>query len=522
MAGILPATSTRKTVRARDVAQALQRVLAGTRLRAVRVDATTWRIEPLPVAPIRVRLPRTPPPIVEGGDIIVTASKRDERLSDLPASISILGGRALDRLAGKRGLVDLLATTDGAFSTNLGPGRDRVFLRGVADSAFNGTSQSLVSLYLDDARIGYSSPDPDLRMVDIDRVEILRGPQGTLYGRSATTGVVVIKTRDPALGIVEGNIAAEAGNYDLEHYYGAVNVPLVSDVIALRVSGNYYSRDGYDTHDVDKGELGYRGGAMRSTDFRAKMLIAPTSTFSVLLGVAGQNNKIYSSGNSMNLQADGTYDKLYGDVGPGTNKFRQYWAEFNLDLGGANLVYIPAFRTWTSSALNYGRVPAIGLAVDQDISTPKDEFMTHELRLASQQGGKLKWQIGALYYQNDLRSIVKATDGYSGALLYNSDVAKKTTAAGVFGEATYALADTTRLNAGLRYDYTKVAVDQTYTANLNLCCGGPLGSTTYGYPEILQTQTLSGQEGKRTYRNVTYKVRLEHDLSPRNLLYALT
>ncbi|MEG8025479.1 TonB-dependent receptor [Sphingomonas aurantiaca] len=224
----------------------------------------------------------------------------------------------------------------------------------------------------------------------------------------------------------------------------------------------------------------------------------------------------------MNLQTDGTYDKVYGDVGPGTNKFRQYWAEFNLDLGGANLVYIPAFRTWTSSALNYSRVPAIGLAVDQDISTPKDEFMTHELRLASQQGGKLKWQIGALYYQNDLRSIVKATDGYSGALLYNSDVAKKTTAAGVFGEATYALADTTRLNAGLRYDYTKVAVDQTYTANLNLCCGGPLGSTTYGYPEILQTQTLSGQEGKRTYRNVTYKVRLEHDLSPRNLLYALT
>ncbi|MEG8024178.1 TonB-dependent receptor [Sphingomonas aurantiaca] len=188
MAGILPATSTRKTVRARDVAQALQRVLAGTHLRAVRVDATTWRIEPLPVAPIRVRLPRTPPPIVEGGDIIVTASKRDERLSDLPASISILGGPALDHLAGKRGLVDLLATTDGAFSTNLGPGRDRVFLRGVADSAFNGTSQSLVSLYLDDARIGYSSPDPDLRMVDIDRVEILRGPQGTLYGTGALGG----------------------------------------------------------------------------------------------------------------------------------------------------------------------------------------------------------------------------------------------------------------------------------------------------------------------------------------------
>ncbi|VVT09533.1 conserved exported hypothetical protein [Sphingomonas aurantiaca] len=465
-------------------------------------------------------------------DIVVTAQRQSETLQRAAASVSVRSGSdllAAGKFALSAILEDVPGVSGGAAATPTGmagssSGNDSpaagLTIRGIpSNSGVGGSATSIATsaaIYVDGIYNGVGSS------YDIDRVEILRGPQGTLYGRSATTGVVVIKTRDPALGIVEGNIAAEAGNYDLEHYYGAVNVPLVSDVIALRVSGNYYSRDGYDTHDVDKGELGYRGGAMLSTDFRAKMLIAPTSTFSVLLGVAGQNNKIYSSGNSMNLQADGTYDKVYGDVGPGTNRFRQYWAEFNLDLGGANLVYIPAFRTWTSSALNYGRVPAIGLAVDQDISTPKDEFMTHELRLASQQGGKLKWQIGALYYQNDLRSIVKATDGYSGALLYNSDVAKKTTAAGVFGEATYALADTTRLNAGLRYDYTKVAVDQTYTANLNLCCGGPLGSTTYGYPEILQTQTLSGQEGKRTYRNVTYKVRLEHDLSPRNLLYALT
>jgi outer membrane receptor protein involved in Fe transport len=241
MAGILPATSTRKTVRARDVAQALQRVLAGTRLRAVRVDATTWRIEPLPAAPVRVRPPRTPPPIVEGGDIIVTASKRDERLSDLPASISILGGPALDHLAGKRGLVDLLATTDGAFSTNLGPGRDRVFLRGVADSAFNGTSQSLVSLYLDDARIGYSSPDPDLRMVDIDRVEILRGPQGTLYGTGALGGVIRIVTTAPDLdevsGTVAGDVTATNNGAVGGAFEGTLNLPIVTGALALRASG---------------------------------------------------------------------------------------------------------------------------------------------------------------------------------------------------------------------------------------------------------------------------------------------
>ncbi len=239
MAGVLPATPTRKIARARTVADALKGLLAGTRLRAIRIDATTWRIEPLPPHTARAR--PLAPPVVEGGDIIVTASKRDERLSDLPASITILGGPALGRLASKRGLVDLLATTDGSFSTNLGPGRDRVFLRGVADSAFNGTSQSLVSLYLDDARIGYSSPDPDLRMVDIDRVEILRGPQGTLYGTGALGGVIRIVTTAPDLDHAAGSVAGEVTGINNGAFGGALegtlNLPILAGTLALRASG---------------------------------------------------------------------------------------------------------------------------------------------------------------------------------------------------------------------------------------------------------------------------------------------
>lgn len=240
MAGTLPATQTLR-IDASNVAQALKRLLSGTPLRAVRVDATTWRIESEPRRAARSSTSGSPAPApVEGADIIVTASKRDERLSDLPVSITIVGTRALDRLAGKRGLVDLLATTDGAFSTNLGPGRDRVFLRGVADSAFNGTSQSLVSLYVDDARIGYSSPDPDLRMVDIDRVEILRGPQGTLYGTGALGGVIRIVTTPADLDRISGTVAGEATGINNGAVGGAldgtVNVPIVAGNLALRAS----------------------------------------------------------------------------------------------------------------------------------------------------------------------------------------------------------------------------------------------------------------------------------------------
>ncbi len=238
MAGTLPDRRT-PAVRGGDVARILKRLLAGSGLRAIAVDATTWRIESAPrKAPGR---PGAPPAPLEAGDIIVTASKRDERLSDLPVSVSVVRGTSLGRLAGKRGLSDLLATADGAFSTNLGPGRDRLFLRGVADSAFNGTSQSLVSLYLDDARIGYSSPDPDLRLVDIDRVEVLRGPQGTLYGTGALGGVVRIVTIAPALDRLSGTAAIEGTSVNNGALGGAgeatINVPIVTGTLALRASG---------------------------------------------------------------------------------------------------------------------------------------------------------------------------------------------------------------------------------------------------------------------------------------------
>ena len=243
MAGGLPDLTVRRIDHATGVAQALRRILAGSKLRAVRVDATTWRIERVPAASPRAPLRPDHGAAAElaSGDIVVIASKRDERLSDLPASISIAGGQVLGRLAGRRGLTDVMAATDSAFSTNLGPGRDRIFLRGVADSAFNGTSQSLVSLYLDDARIGYSSPDPDLRLVDVDRIEVLRGPQGTLYGTGALGGVVRVVTIAPDLDRLSCSAAIEGTGINDGATGGAIegtlNLPIVTGNVALRTSG---------------------------------------------------------------------------------------------------------------------------------------------------------------------------------------------------------------------------------------------------------------------------------------------
>jgi len=101
-----------------------------------------------------------------------------------------------------------------------------------------------------------------------------------------------------------------------------------------------------------------------------------------------------------------------------------------------------------------------------------------------------------------------------------ADTTKKTTAAGIFGETTYPFAASWRVTAGVRYDYTRVETSQLYTSNLNIGANPPPGSPMFSLPVLLETKALSGQEGTRRFYNLTYKARLEHDLTASNLLYA--
>lgn len=173
-------------------------------------------------------------------DIVVTGRKRDERLSDVPVAMSVIQPDMASQMIARRGVHDILAFAEGAFTTNLGPGRDRIFLRGVADSAFNGSTQSTVNLYLDDARVSYATPDPDLRLLDIDRIELLRGPQGTLYGSGALGGIVRIIPNKPDLqswsgmAAIEGSrVAHGAGGGVVE---GVINAPLIPDQLGFRLA----------------------------------------------------------------------------------------------------------------------------------------------------------------------------------------------------------------------------------------------------------------------------------------------
>jgi len=441
-------------------------------------------------------------------EIIVTAERRFNTAQKTAAAISVRPGDLMlleGRYELKNILEDVPGITGGALgstNTSLAGGTDNpatgLVIRGIQSNSGVGGSatstSSAAAIYVDDVYNGVGGG------YDIAQVEVLRGPQGTLYGRSATAGVVAIHTNDPNTTKIGVDATAEVGNYNLRHFVGEVNLPVVTDKLALRVSGNYFARDGY---------YATVGDARQSTDFKAKLLWTPTDNFSALLGYAQEFNVTHTGGVGITQVASPTDFEITPEaVGNGRNHTRQYWANFNLNLGSVALTYVPAYRTFeqnTDSVVISGSGPT-AINIDNFVATNPDSFLTQELRLHStDKDSAFKWQVGGLYYRNSLSEInnlFSYTLPPAGGYIFQSNTHKVTTAAGIFAEGTYAFSSDTRLTAGIRYDYTKIEIDQNYT----------------GFTGI--AQSLTGPDRLASFKNVTYKARLEHDLTARNLLYA--
>jgi outer membrane receptor protein involved in Fe transport len=250
-----------KPVRGRmSVEQAIRRLLDGSDARAVRVSATSWRIERRPArvakaapAPQRAPQPRAREPANDmvaaaQDEIIVTASKTDLPHSHFAGVVTRLDGDDL-AFGGERGMDSILSRTANVSSTHLGSGRNKLFIRGIADSSFTGPTQSTVGQYFGDIRLSYNAPDPDLRLYDIDNVEILEGPQGTLYGAGSLGGIihVVPKAPDPRAM----SIQAIAGVSVTQHgdpggdIAAIANLPVGDDGHALRLVGYMLTEGGY-------------------------------------------------------------------------------------------------------------------------------------------------------------------------------------------------------------------------------------------------------------------------------------
>ncbi|MFM9934907.1 MAG: TonB-dependent receptor [Novosphingobium sp.] len=177
------------------------------------------------------------------GEIVVTAAKRSENLQAVPISISAIGGEALakSRITSVDSLVNKVANLQ--LTSTVGDNTPIFALRGVSMSDFSLNQSSPVATYYDEVYKG-NFAFLGVALYDIERVEVLRGPQGTLYGKNTTGGAVNLISRDAKLGETSGYINAGYGNYNRFDLNGAVNVPL-GEKAALRVAGTYAKADGW-------------------------------------------------------------------------------------------------------------------------------------------------------------------------------------------------------------------------------------------------------------------------------------
>ncbi len=224
-----------------SIEAALKRLLRGSRYVARRVGPTAWRIEPARDAPAPPDRPTSAgtTSTVSGEEIVVSATKRDLTLENAPLAATVVPVDGTTRVDPRSGTQRIAERTESFALAGQGPGRNRMFLRGVADSPFGGRSQATVAVLLDDARITYVAPDPDIRLVDVDRVELLKGPQGSLYGGGALGGIYRIVTRraDPSSFAISASATGQSVTGGEIGGGGSLvaNIPLVADVAAVRV-----------------------------------------------------------------------------------------------------------------------------------------------------------------------------------------------------------------------------------------------------------------------------------------------
>lgn len=231
-----------------SVAEALDRLLAGAPCHYTIIDPHTVRILPgaraQATAPARDVL-RAPALVSE---VVVTATKRAVSLEQLPAGVSAISREQI-RATRAVDVGQTVGQLAGVLTTNLGPGRDKLLIRGLSDGAFTGRTRSTVSTYLDDAPINYNAPDPDLRLVDVDRVEVVRGPQGALYGSGSLAGVYRIVTSKPDLDRfhagASGGVAWTKGGDRSHELEGYVSLPVVNDRIGIRIAAYEDLQGGY-------------------------------------------------------------------------------------------------------------------------------------------------------------------------------------------------------------------------------------------------------------------------------------
>jgi iron complex outermembrane recepter protein len=430
-------------------------------------------------------------------EVVVTAQRRSENLQNVPIAISTISGEKLAE-TGISNVESLQADVPG-LNIAMDTGNTKIFLRGVGTTAV--ATDNSVGMYVDGVYIS-AQASSFLNLSNIDHVEVLKGPQGTLFGRNTTGGVVQVVTKTPSFD-PSADFSIGYGNYNTvtTNFYGTTKV---ADKLAADIS--IYYNDQIDSPGMNITTGSKNIFTNHALMIRNKWLYQPTDDTTITLALDYSRDRqatgIVWSFLPGALGVDGKtgYVGFYNTASDLDN----HWTDNNW---GATLRIDQNFG-WARAVSITGERDSLNIqTLDQD-ATPlhlvdanplpnHDITFSQELQLLSPTGGKLQW-IAGLYYMDDHFTSLPLQIGESGNIV-DVFVREPTTSKAAFAQATYEVITDTHLTAGLRYTKDTKSIAGTDTFN-----GTPLA------PQFSQTADFS---------KLTYRVGLDHQFTPDVLGY---
>lgn len=425
------------------------------------------------------------------GVIVVTARKTSEDLQKTPVAVTAIDAEGIQSLQIVEAM-DVQRVAPGLLSRGAGTGPSAIVtfaMRGNAQNSPNSVSDTAVGVYLDGVYLARPISS-NLGFLDVANIQVLRGTQGTLFGRNTTGGAVQFTTVQPD-GDFSGYVKGELGNYDHRLVEGAVTLPLSGDELSVRLAGRYTERDGYSRNFFTDAPLGDIDSDIST---RATVRIAPES-MPVTLTVSGEYLKSNDNGTMHALGAvnptgplgtlfPGEFstdfiqnsNNFYTNFGntvtpsPNVNTARNYNEAFGftgtleVDLDSVTIKSITAYRDSNSgNTLDLDGTPAGAIEFDSEYN--QHQF-SQELQVSGDTGS-LEWIVGGFYFteSGDERSDsyalhdVAIFGGISLAPSGRNDTDFKSTSKALFAQANYNLSDALRVTAGFRYTWDKRSIN---------------------------------------------------------------
>lgn len=454
-------------------------------------------------------------------EIIVTAQRKSERLQDVPIAISAFSGTDLEA-RGVRQAADIASAVPNLMlSLPYGEEAQPTFaLRGVTTNDWSQNQSSPIAMYVDDVYKPVGAVQA-LQTYDLDRVEVLRGPQGTLYGKNATGGAISFYSKSPSLSEYDGYLTAGVGNYNSRTMNGAIGGPIVDDVLGWRFAALYDKRDGW-VRSVVPGVEPLNG--VDAIGGRLSLLYKPSTTLTALLKISVTRSGGTPYGahalNSDNNPTSPTYVGTSGDYG-WFNSGAKFAFHKTLNSDSASLKIdwqLGEHHTLTSvSGFDYGRWYELsddgalwktdaGSTIhvdDPNVYSSSINSFSQEVRIASHDTGAFGWLAGAFYGRDNTHYIEQfhffdsTVQGYfidpgTGQSLWGYDEYNNfdqiRTSKALFLNVSYSVVPSVTLRAGVRYTKDDMTIRNFYALEGGLT-NQPTAIGPGSYP-TLWTQTI--------------------------------